>query len=113
LSSTTVRYGLWLPIQFSSIPDGPTSVRLGFQLCRLINKFVFTGLGCQPNAQPPTWRTMVSLLVWNVTLDLSGLGDPASSYATAGIDLEIIGARKPHRHDKTETPRGEPCILRY
>jgi hypothetical protein len=23
-SSTTVRCGLWLPIQFSSIPDGPT-----------------------------------------------------------------------------------------
>jgi hypothetical protein len=32
-----------------------------FQLYRLLNKFVFTGLGCQPNAQPPTWRTRVSL----------------------------------------------------
>jgi hypothetical protein len=48
----------------------------------------------------------VSLLVWNLSLDLSGLGDPASSYATAGIALEIIGARKPHRHDKAETPPG-------
>jgi hypothetical protein len=48
----------------------------------------------------------VSLLVWNLTLDLSGLGDPASSYATAGIALEIIGARKPHRHDKADTPPG-------
>jgi hypothetical protein len=70
-----------------------------FQLYRLLNKFVFTGLGCQPNVQPPTWITRVSLLVWNLTLDLSGLGDTASSYATAGIALEIIGARKPHRHD--------------
>jgi hypothetical protein len=52
----------------------------------------------------PAWRTRVSLLVWNLTLDLSGLGDPASSYATAGTALEIIGARKPHRHDKAETP---------
>jgi hypothetical protein len=43
-------------------------------------------------------------LVWNLTLDLSGLSDPASSYATAGIALEIIGARKHHRHDKAETP---------
>jgi hypothetical protein len=59
-----------------------------------------------PNPQPPTWRTRVSLSVWNLTLDLSGLGDPASSYATAGIALEIIGARKPHRHDKAVTPRG-------
>jgi hypothetical protein len=48
----------------------------------------------------------VSLLVWNLTLELSGLGDPASSYATAGIALEIIGTRKPHRHDKAETPTG-------
>jgi hypothetical protein len=48
----------------------------------------------------------VSLLVWILTLDLSGLGDPASSYATAGICLEIIGARKPHRHDKAGTPPG-------
>jgi hypothetical protein len=34
------------------------------------------------------------------------LGDPASSYVTAGIALEMIGARKPHRHDKAETPPG-------
>jgi hypothetical protein len=40
------------------------------QLYRLCNIFVFTGLGCQPNAQPPTWRTRVSLLDWNLTLDL-------------------------------------------
>jgi hypothetical protein len=76
------------------------------QLYRLLNKFVFTELGGQPNAQPPTWRTMVSRFVWNLTLDLSGLGDPASSYATAGIAFEIIGARKLHRHDKAETPLG-------
>jgi hypothetical protein len=47
---------------------------------------------------------MVSLLVWNLTLDLSGLGEPASSYATAGISLEIIVARKLHRHDKLFFP---------
>jgi hypothetical protein len=64
-------------------------------------KFVLAGLGCQPNAQPPTWRTRVSLLVWNLTLDLSGLGGPASSYATAGIVREIIGARKPRRGGDT------------
>jgi hypothetical protein len=33
----------------------------------------FTGLGCETNAQPPTWRTRVFLLVWNLILDLSGL----------------------------------------
>jgi hypothetical protein len=61
------------------------------------------GLGCQPNAQLPT---RVSLFIWNLTLDLSSLGDPGSSYATAGIALEIIGAHKPHCHDKMVTPLG-------
>jgi hypothetical protein len=43
-----------------------------------------------PNPQPPTWKTRGPLLVWIITFDLSGKGDPASSYATAGIALRII-----------------------
>ena len=39
----------------------------------------FTGAGCQPAAQPSTWRTTVPLLVWAITFDLSGKGDPTSS----------------------------------
>jgi hypothetical protein len=35
-------------------------------------------------------------------LDLSGLGGPTSSYATAGIALRVSGALKPHYHDKVE-----------
>jgi hypothetical protein len=69
------------------------------------------GLGCQPNTQPPTWRTRVSLLVRNLTLDLSGLGDPVGSYATAGIALEIIGTHKPHRH-KAGTTGGRQQLIR-
>jgi hypothetical protein len=49
----------------------------------------------------------VSLSVRNLTLDLSGMGDPDSSYATAGIALEIMGSHKPSCHDKVETPSGE------
>jgi hypothetical protein len=64
---------------------------------------VFSGMGLLAPRPTPTWRTRVSLLVWNLTLDLSGLGDPTSSYATAGIGPEIIGTRKPHCHDKAET----------
>jgi hypothetical protein len=56
--------------------------------------------GCQPHAQPPTWRTRVSLFVWVITFDMSGMGDPASSYATAGIALRIIWPRKPHHYVK-------------
>jgi hypothetical protein len=44
----------------------------------------------------------MSLFVWSLTLDLSGLGDPASSYATAGLALGSIGTRKAHQHDKVE-----------
>jgi hypothetical protein len=62
------------------------------------------GWGCRPHAQPPTWRTRVSLFVWNFTLDLSGLGDPASRYSTAGLALGFIGTHKPQHHDKVETP---------
>jgi hypothetical protein len=34
------------------------------------------------------------------------MGGPASSYATAGIALRVIGVLKPPHHDKVETPRG-------
>jgi hypothetical protein len=50
------------------------------------------------------WRTTVSLFVWLLLLDLSGMGDPTSSYATAGIALRVSGALKSHHHDKVETP---------
>jgi hypothetical protein len=44
----------------------------------------------------------VSVFVWNLTLDLSVLGNPASSYATTVLALGFIGTRKPHHHDKVE-----------
>ena len=50
----------------------------------------FSGVRSKPNAQPPTWRTRVSLFVWVITFDLSGLGDTASIYATGGLALRII-----------------------
>jgi hypothetical protein len=60
------------------------------------------GLGHQPNAQPPTWATKVSLFTWSLTLDLSGLGDPASSYVAAGIALEIEASLSILSHLLTE-----------
>jgi hypothetical protein len=35
------------------------------------------------------------------------MGDPTSSYATAGIALRVSGALKPHHHDKVKTPSVE------
>jgi hypothetical protein len=63
-------------------------------LARLLLGFVtmimFMVWGCQPHAQPPTWRTRVTLLVWVITFDLSDKGDPASRYAIADLALRII-----------------------
>ena len=56
----------------------------------------------QSNAQPPTWRTRVHLLVWPLPFDLSAKGDPTSSYATG-----VIGVLKFPYHDKVEVPTGE------
>jgi hypothetical protein len=63
-------------------------------LCGVSWQRIFTGWGRQPHAQPPTWRTRVSLLVWHLPRNLSAVGGPTSSYAAAGIALEFIGAHK-------------------
>jgi hypothetical protein len=47
--------------------------------------------------------TRVSIFVWLLPLDLSDMGDPTSSYTTAGIVLKVSKALKPHHHDKMET----------
>jgi hypothetical protein len=67
-------------------------------------QFSFYSVRLLPHAQPPAWRTRVSLFVWPLPLDLSGMGDPTSSYATTGIALRVSGALKPHHLDKVETP---------
>jgi hypothetical protein len=40
------------------------------------------------------------------------MGDPTSSYATAGIALRVSGAHKLHHHDKVETPSVEISVVR-
>jgi hypothetical protein len=47
----------------------------------------------------------VSLFVWLLPLDLSDMGDPTSSYATAGIALTVSGALKLHHHNRVEKHR--------
>lgn len=48
----------------------------------------------------------MSFFVWNLTLDLCGLGDPASICATTGIASENGGSHDPHCRDKAEKPSG-------
>jgi hypothetical protein len=67
-------------------------------------QFSFYGVRLLASRPTPTWRTRVSLSVWLLPLDLSGMGDPATSYATASIALRVSEALKPHHHDKVEAP---------
>jgi hypothetical protein len=57
------------------------------------SKFLQVGVvSPTPNPQP---GRPVSLLVWHLPRNVSGMGRPTSSYAAAGIDLEFIGTHKP------------------
>jgi len=42
------------------------------------------------SVQHPIWRTWVSLLVWIITFDLSGMGGPTSSYTTTSVAVRVI-----------------------
>jgi hypothetical protein len=55
----------------------------------------------------PTRRTRVSLLVWHLPRNLSGMVGPTSSYAAAGIALEFFGARKPPHQQQSACDKGE------
>jgi hypothetical protein len=48
------------------------------------------GVGLSTPRPTFNWRARISLFVWIITFDLSDLGDPTSSYATAGIALRIM-----------------------
>jgi hypothetical protein len=69
-------------------------------LCEVSWQQFFTEWSLQPHAQPPTWRTRLSLLVWHPPRNLSGMGGPTSSYAAAGVTFEFIVAHKPPSSNK-------------
>jgi hypothetical protein len=45
-------------------------------------------------------------------LDLSGLGDPGDSNATAGLALRVTGTHKPLYHSKVEIPIKGTAVYR-
>lgn len=75
MHGTTAPCGPWPPSKDVSIFCNTHSM----QLWGLLYINVFTRWGCQPL----TWRTRVSVSVWHITFDLSGMGDPPCSCATA------------------------------
>jgi len=70
------------------------------------NKFL-----CQPHAQPPTWGSRVSIFVWVITFDLSGMGGPTRSYPTASIALRIIDHPSPATTSQYGYLQGVICYL--
>jgi hypothetical protein len=93
-------WALQLRVSFGLLSNLPPFFSIPRLIVWFLNNLVFTAL----HAKPPTWRTTVSLFVWLLPLDLSSMGDPTSSYATAGIALRVSGALEPQHHDKMETP---------
>jgi hypothetical protein len=61
-----------------------------FPILEASQQNIFLGGVVSPTPNPATWRTRVSLFVWVITFDLSGMAGPTSSYATASIALRII-----------------------
>jgi hypothetical protein len=72
--------------------------------CLVSEQFSFYGVRLLVSRPTPNLEARVSLFVWFLPLELSGMGDTTSSYATAGIALRVSGTLKPHHHDKVETP---------
>ena len=66
--------------------------------------FSSSSSSCQPHSQPPTWRrTRVSLFVWDITFELSGMRGPT---LPPTIAHRIIWPCKPHHCLKVAIPFG-------
>jgi hypothetical protein len=67
-------------------------------------QFSFYGVKLLASRPTPNLEDQGVPLRLALHFDLSGMGDPPSSYATAGRALRVSGALKLHNHDKVETP---------
>jgi hypothetical protein len=67
-------------------------------------QFGFYGVRLSAPGPTPNLEDRISLFVWFLPLNLSGMFDSTSSYATAVIALRVTGALIPHHHNKVGTP---------
>jgi hypothetical protein len=65
-----------------------------------LNNLSFYGGRLLASRPTPNLEDQGILFIWLLPLDLSGIVNPISSYAIAGIALRVSGALKPHHHDK-------------
>jgi hypothetical protein len=59
----------------------------------------------------PNLGARVSIFVWVITFDLSGMGGPTSSYSTASIALRIIDHPSPTTASQYGYLQGVICYL--
>ena len=79
---------------------------------RSFSRNAFYGVRFQLHVQPPTWRTRLSLFVWAITFDLSGIGGPTNSDASASIARRVIWPHKTCRYVKVGIRLGGfPCLI--
>ena len=64
----------------------------------------FYGVGLSVPCLTPNLEDQVIIFCWVTTFDLSGMGDPNSSYATDSIAVMIIQPCKPHHGAKVWIP---------
>ena len=84
--------------------------------CRLLGfkTDYFPVWGCQPHTQPPTWRTRVSLFVWVIALDLSGMGGPTSSIRYRQHSCQVrMTMQPPPLHQSRDTFGGNKYVIFY
>jgi hypothetical protein len=98
---STIKFSSHLSI-FQVVLD--RSVRLF--LLWISEQFGFYGVRLLASRPTPNLEDQDIPLRLTLPLDLSGLGDPTSSYATAGIALRVSGALKHYHHHKETTPCG-------
>ena len=85
---------------------------VGYYLCSvsICNKLVFTGVGYQPPAPPPNWRTREVTLRLASTLRSVQHGWPYQEYKTpANIALGVTETHKPSHCDKVLTSWDGMC----
>jgi len=82
-------------------------IRPVFASIRFLNSAVFYGVRLLASRPTPNLEDQGVFLCLGSTFDLSGMGGPTSSYATAGIVLRVTESHKLPHHYKVETPSGE------
>jgi hypothetical protein len=89
-----------------------SKIAVQFPILEASQQNIFMGWGFYTTPHPATWRTRVSCFVWATTFELSGMGGPTSSYATASISPRIVNTHMPPLRQSRATFGGIHLFIR-